>query len=394
YLYERDGRLVRQITRGDWDVTTVIGVDTVSSVLYYAAASESPMGRAILATDLDDAGRARLVSGGRGMRSASFSPDFRFFLETSSTVSEPPTIALRDRAGAVIRVIEDNRRLQERLDQLELREPEFLTVRAGDGTILNAVIMKPRDFDPGREYPLLVYVYGGPGSQTVRDGWGGERYLWHQLLVQNGVLVASVDNRGTGARGREFKQQVYLRLGQLEAADQLAAVRQFAEYAFIDPSRIGIWGWSYGGYLSLMTTLLSDGEIAAAVAVAPVTHWKFYDTAYTERFMRTPLDNPDGYRLGAPLTYADRLGSPLLIVHGTGDDNVHPQHTTEMTRALIDAGRPFEMQLYPNRTHSIRGGGARVHLFERITDFVMDNLLPAATDEPGPPRLDTGLFQD
>ncbi len=394
YLYDRDGRLVRQVTRGNWDVTGLVGVDTVSSVLYFVAASESPMARSIQSADLDDPGQTRLLAGGRGMRSASFSPDYGLFIETSSTVSGPPRIALRDRDGSQIRVIEDNRGLRAQLDRLELREPEFMTIRAADGTSLNAVIMKPRDFDPLKEYPLLLYVYGGPGSQTVRDGWGGDRYLWHQLLVQNGVLVASVDNRGTGARGRDFKQQVYLRLGQLEAADQISAARQFGGLSFVDASRIGIWGWSYGGYMALLTTLLSDGEFAAAVAVAPVTDWKFYDTAYTERFMRTPEENADGYHLGAPLTYAERLDADLLIVHGTGDDNVHPQHTMEITRAFIEAGRPFEMQLYPGRRHSISGGSTRVHLFERITGFLLETLNAEPRPEAEPLRLGTGLFRD
>lgn len=384
YLYGRDGRLRRQLTRGPWDVTSIAGVDTTASVVYYVAAVESPMTRAILSTDLDDPDDVRLLVGGRGMRSASFSPDYALFVEKASTIATPPVFTLRDTGGASVRVLEDNSELADRLARLGLREPEFIDLPGADGTRLNAWVMKPRTLDPTRAYPLLLYAYGGPGSQTVVDGWGGDRYLWHQMLVRRGLLVASVDNRGTGARGRDFEHQVYLRLGQLEAADQLAAARRLAQEPYVDARHVGVWGWSYGGYLALMTALASDGFVGAAVAVAPVTDWRFYDTAYTERFLRRPADNPEGYRLGSPVEQADRLRSDLLLVHGTGDDNVHPQHTTVLADALIEAGRPFEMALYPNRTHSISGHATRVHLFERITASLLDRLVEEPETEPIP----------
>jgi len=389
YAYGRDGRLRRQLTRGSWDVTSVAGVDTAASVVYFTASAESPMTRAVISADLDANGEARLLVGGRGMRSASFSHDFSLFLETASTVSTPPVVSLRDRSGALLRTVEDNSALAARIAALDLREPEFIDVSAADGTRLNAWIMKPRTFDPTRAYPLLLYTYGGPGSQTVTDGWGGAQYLWHQMLVGRGLLVASVDNRGTGGRGRAFTQQVYLRLGQLEAADQLAAARELGDRPWVDAGHLGIWGWSYGGYVSLMTALASEGVIRAAVSVAPVTDWKYYDTAYTERYMRTPAENPDGYRGGSAVEQAARLRSDLLIVHGTGDDNVHPQNTTAMVDALIAAGRPFDMALYPYRTHSISGDGARVHLFERITKYLVEHLSPAPT--PSAPSLPARL---
>lgn len=389
YLYGRDGRLRRQLTRGSWDVTSVAGVDTAASVVYFTASAESPMTRAVMSADLDAEEEPRLLVGGRGMRTASFSADFSLFLETASTISAPPIVSLRDRSGALLRTVEDNSTLAARIAALDLREPEFIDVKAADGTRLNAWIMKPRSFDPTRAYPLLLYVYGGPGSQTVIDGWGGAQYLWHQLLVGRGVLVASVDNRGTGGRGRDFTHQVYLRLGQLEAADQVAAARQLGDEPWVDAGHVGIWGWSYGGYLSLMTALASDGAIRAAVSVAPVTDWKYYDTAYTERYMRTPVENPDGYRQGSAVEQAGRLRSDLLIVHGTGDDNVHPQNTTAMVNALVDAGRPFDMAFYPYRTHSMSGDGTRVHLFERITNYLVEHLSPAPT--PAAPSLPARL---
>lgn len=396
YVYGRDGELRRQLTSGAWAVMSVEGVDTTSAVVYFVAAAESPMTRAVMASDLDGTNQTRLLVGGRGMRSVSFSPDFSRFIETASTISTPPVVTLRERSGDAIRVIDDNAELLERLDRLRLREPEFTDLRAADGTRLNAWIMKPRSFDPSRAYPLLMYTYGGPGSQTVVDGWGGERYLWHQMLVERGVLVASVDNRGTGARGRAYERQIYRRLGQLEAADQLAAARQLADLAYVDPEHVGIWGWSYGGYLALMTALSSNGFIIAAVAVAPVTDWMYYDTAYTERFMQKPEENPEGYRLAAPARMADQLRSDLLIVHGTGDDNVHPQHTTVMIDALIAAGRPFDMALYPNRTHSLSGGNTRVHLFDRISRYLLERLAtePATEAVQLPDRVGASLFLD
>ena len=223
--------------------------------------------------------------------------------------------------------------------------------------MLNAWIMKPRDFDPGKTYPLLLYVYGGPGSQTVRDSWGGTRYLWHQMLVRDGILVASVDNRGTGARGREFEKQVYLRLGQLETADQLAAIRQLGDLPYVDASRIGIWGWSYGGYMALMTSLLGGSQVAAAIAGAPVTSWELYDTIYTERFMRTPQENPEGYSIGAPLSHAEGLEGELLIIHGTADDNVHPAEHPQDDRRAREGGEAIRHEAVPGSTS--RRPGAR-----------------------------------
>ena len=398
YLYGRDGQLRRRLTRGEWDVTSMAGVDTTAAVVYFTAAAESPMTRAVLSADLDGSGEARILVGGRGMRSISFAPDYSVFVEKASTIASPPVFTLRRRTGEPVRELEGNAALAARLAELDLREPEFIDLPAADGSRLNAWIMKPRSFDPSRAYPLLLYAYGGPGSQTVVDGWSGDRYLWHQMLVDHGILVASVDNRGTGGRGRAFTEQVYLRLGQLESADQLAAARELGGRPYIDGEHIGIWGWSYGGYLALMTAIRSSGEIAAAVAVAPVTDWKYYDTAYTERFMRTPADNPDGYRRGAPVRQAAALRSDLLLVHGTGDDNVHPQHTTAMVDALVEAGRPFDLALYPNRTHSLSGAKTRVHLFEHITRFLDSRLLagpaPVVPAGPVPARLGMGPLSD
>ena len=384
YLYDRSGRMVRQLTRGNWDVTALHGVDEAGGQIFFTAASESPTTRSVYRAPLEGGDMTR-IAGGRGTHSARFSPDFSFFTDTYSSIGTPPVTRLRRVAdGSEVRVLADNAELAGKLEGLDLREPEFFTVQGDDGSMLNAWIIKPRDFDPGKTYPLLLYVYGGPGSQTVRDSWGGTRYLWHQMLVRDGILVASVDNRGTGARGREFEKQVYLRLGQLETADQLAAIRQLGDLPYVDASRIGIWGWSYGGYMALMTSLLGGNHVAAAIAGAPVTSWELYDTIYTERFMRTPQENPEGYSIGAPLTHAEGLEGELLIIHGTADDNVHPQNTLKMVSELEQAGKQFDMRLYPGQRHGVRGRVLSVNLYEMMTAFLHRTLLETAPQPAAP----------
>ncbi len=386
YLYERDGTLVRQLTSGEWEVSSFFGVDQATGRVYFSAPYESPLTRAILTVGLEG-GEAQVLAGGRGWHSASFSPDFTRAIQSHSTADTPPITTLQevgDDGLAEVRKLADNGELTARLTALGLGTTEFMTVAAADGTPLHAYMIKPADFDPTREYGLLMYVYGGPGSGTVADRWGGSRSLWFHYLAQRGILVASVDNRGTGARGRDFKKQTYLKLGQLETADQLAAARQFGSQPYVDAGRIGIWGWSYGGYMALMATLLNEGEIAAAVSVAPVTHWGLYDSIYTERFMRTPGENPEGYELGSPLTHAERLNAELLIIHGTGDDNVHSQNTLQMIERLEEADRQFDMRFYPNKRHGISGDGTRVNLHRLITGFVLEHLGPDAADRSEP----------
>lgn len=378
YLYGRDGSLVRQLTAGEWDVSSVEGIDGRRGRVYFTAAWESPMTRALLSARLDGSEPDLILGGNGGWHSIQMSPSTEFFIDRFSTITTPTTTSLYRSNGDEVRVLADNAELKSKVAALALPEPEFITVRAADGTTLNGFMIKPTDFDPSRQYALLLYVYGGPGSQTVVDRWGGTRYLWHQLLAEDGILVASVDNRGTGARGREFEKVTYLNLGRHETADQLEAARQLGELSFVDEGRVGIWGWSYGGYLTLMATLRGDGAIRAGVAVAPVTAWELYDTIYTERFMRTPQENADGYEQAAPLNYAEELDdrSALLIVHGTGDDNVHPQNTMRMVQALEEANKQFDLRLYPNKTHSIAGGVTRLNLFTLITDFLRTELAP------------------
>jgi len=273
-----------------------------------------------------------------------------------------------------LRTVVDNAPLKTRVAALSRGLHEFTQLDVGGGLKLNAWIMKPPGFDPAQRYPVLMFVYGGPGSQTVVDGWGGNQYLWHVLLTQKGYVVASVDNRGTGARGRAFRKVVYGQLGVIETADQAAAAQALGRLSYIDPARVGMWGWSYGGFMSLNSIFQHPEVFKAAIAVAPVTHWKYYDTIYTERYMGLPQTNGAGYDKGSPITYARGLRGNLLIVHGSGDDNVHYQNTEVLVDTLVAAQRPFQLMVYPNRTHGIFGGGSTEHLYALLTRYIEKNL--------------------
>jgi dipeptidyl-peptidase-4 len=307
------------------------------------------------------------------------SADRRYFVDTHSSASSPSVVTLRSSTGDRVKTLEANEELIELLESYAFPVPEFMTIAGADGTALNAYLIKPRAFDPKRTYPLLLYVYGGPGSQTVVDAWGGSRQLWHAYLAdQLGIIVASVDNRGTGARGKAFKSVTYKHLGQIEAEDHIAAAKYLGALPYVDAERLGIWGWSYGGYMTLMSMLYADGPATfrLGVSVAPVTDWRLYDTIYTERYMSTPQRNEAGYREGSPQTYAANLreDQKLLIVHGDFDDNVHFQNTVQMVDALQAANKQFDLMMYPGRNHGIFGGKTRLHLFTMITNYLRENL--------------------
>src|SRR3989442_481184 len=373
YLFDRAGALVRRVTRGGWDVLQVLGVDEKKQVLYFTGAIDGPLGRPLLSIGLDGKSLKRL-SAEPGSHGIEFAPTLQLYVDTYSRAGVPPVQTLRRADGKVVRTLADNASLTAKVAGLGLLRPEFLTIKTADGVELNAWIIKPKGFDPSHRYPLLMTVYGGPGSQTVTDGWGGASYLWNEMLAQDGYLIASVDNRGTGARGARFKKQTYLHLGRYESADQIAAARWFATQPYVDPDRIGIWGWSYGGYMSSLSMFRGAGVFKAALAVAPVTDWRLYDTIYTERYMRTPLENPTGYAEGAPLAYADSLKGHFLLVHGTGDDNVHFQNSIRLVERLEAANKQFGMRIYPNKTHAIAGGNTRENLYGLFTVWLKRNL--------------------
>ena len=381
YLYETDGDFVRQLTAGPYDVTNFHGVDEARAALYVTTTAESPLQRHLYRVPLEDGAPQRLTDA-PGWHSVDLSRDFDYFVDTYSTATTPPTTTLYRTSGDRLATLVDNEELKERLAAYGLPAPEFMTVPAADGTELNAYLVKPRDFDPSREYPLLVHTYGGPGSQEVVDRWAGTERLWHHYLAETyGVLVAGVDNRGTGGRGKAFKTLTQNRLGILEAEDQIAAAQRLGALDFVDEDRMGIWGWSYGGYLSLLAMTYGEGPgtFAAGAAVAPVTSWRQYDTIYTERYLSTPQKNPAGYDLGSPTTYAENLrpDQDLLIVHGDADDNVHVQNTMVMVDALQAAGKQFDLMIYPGRNHGIYGGATRLHLYTLLTQFFAENLAGA-----------------
>jgi dipeptidyl-peptidase-4 len=371
YLYGMDGKLVRQLTQGRWDVERLNGVDESSGMVYFTAGIVSPLGREVYAVGLDGKGFKRLTKED-GSNSANFAPDFSVFLHTFTDVNTPSKVSLRKNDGTLVRVVDDG--TIGALAEYAISPQTFFTFKTSDGLELNGWMIKPADFDPAKKYPVLMSVYGGPGSQTVRNSWGGQNFLWYQLLAQKGYIVASIDNRGTGARGKEFESVTYKHLGKWETNDQIEGAKYLSTLPFVDGSRIGIWGWSYGGYMTLMSVLMGADVFKTGVSVAPVTHWKFYDSIYTERYMLTPQENPEGYEESAPLTHAANLKGNLLEIHGTADDNVHWQNTVSMVNAFNQAGKQFETAFYPGGLHGIGTGKLRAQLFTRITNFILDKL--------------------
>ncbi|HCS21631.1 MAG TPA: S9 family peptidase, partial [Bacteroidetes bacterium] len=314
------------------------------------------------------------LSDQKGWNSASFTKGFRYFLHSFSNATTPTTFTLRKADGKLVRLLQENFMLKQTLKETKLGTIEFNTLTTDSGVTLHYSMIKPADFDPNKKYPVLFYVYGGPGSQTVKDQWGGSYYLWFNYLAQEGYIVVSVDNRGTGARGEEFKKCTYLQLGKYEIEDQIAAARTLGRLSYIDETRMGIWGWSYGGYMSSLGISKGNDVFRCAVAVAPVTNWRFYDNIYTERFMRTPQENGENYDVNSPINHVDKIKGAYLIIHGTADDNVHFQNAVEMVDEMIKKNVAFDSEYYPNKNHGIGGGVTRLHLFRRISNFLFINL--------------------
>lgn len=374
YLYDMEGNLVRQLTRGEWEVTNFYGVDEANGVVFYQATDGDPLRRSIHSLTLDGQTDTVLRRKG-GWHNASFSGNYDYFVDGFSTANTPPVYTLVDRNGLEKRVIEDNAHLRILQETHGVQPLEFFSFTTSEDVELNGYMIKPADFDETKKYPVLMYLYGGPGSQEATDSWKGQNYWWFQMLAQQGYLIACVDNRGTGGRGELFKKMTYLEMGHYETIDQIEAAKKLGSLSFVDPNRIGIFGWSYGGFMSSLCLFKGNDVFKAAIAVAPVTHWKWYDTIYTERYMRTPAENPEGYENNSPVLFADRLKGNYLLVHGTGDDNVHFQNTEEMTNALIKANKQFDTYFYPNRNHGISGGPTRLHLYTKMTSFLNEKLM-------------------
>ena len=373
YHIDDEGEVIRQITSGQWEVTEFYGIDEKEEVLYYQAAEESPMQRHVYRIDLDGENKQQL-SPNDGWNTAKFSAGFQYFILTHSTSAQPPYETLRDNEGKELRVINPNDGLKQRLAKHRISPREFFSFTTDEGVNLNGWMIKPQDFDPNKKYPLLMFVYGGPGSQTVTDRYDAFNFMWYQTLADQGYVIASVDNRGTGARGRDFRTGTYRQLGKIETEDQISAAQYLGDMAFIDPARIGIWGWSYGGYMSSLALFKGNETFKTAIAVAPVTNWRFYDNIYTERYMALPQDNGAGYDDNSPINHVDKLQGNYLLVHGSADDNVHFQNTMRMVKALVEANKQFDLFVYPDKAHGIAGGTTRLHLYQKMTDFITENL--------------------
>ncbi len=373
YLYNISGKKETPITSGKWEVIDFLGLNESKQTVYYTAAQESPLEKAVYSIRTNGRNKKKL-SNNNGYNSAVFSLTYDYYIQTFSDANTPPQVTLRNAAGKEIRVLEDNERMRAALEKYDLQPREFFTITTERGDELNAWIIKPADFDEAKQYPVIFHVYGGPGSNTVRNAWGGHDYLWQNLMVQEGYLVVSVDPRGTMFRGTEFGHSTYLQLGKLETEDMISAAKYMGDQSYVDKDRIGIMGWSYGGYLSSLCMTKGAEYFTAGIAIAPVTNWRYYDTIYTERFMRTPQENADGYDQNSPINHVDLMEGNYLLVHGSADDNVHYQNTMEMIEALVKADKQFELFIYPDKNHGIYGGNTRNHLFSKLTDFLKTNL--------------------
>ena len=371
YIYSNTGALQKQLTKGSFDVTSLLAVDAETGVVFYEAADESPLQRNIFKTTIDKVVTTKLSSSS-GYNFATFSNNGKYYTNNWSNTVTPSLITMHNSNGKLLRTLQDNESVKQKVVQANFPVKEFITVPAADGTTqLNGWMIKPSLFDASKKYPVVMIQYSGPDSQQVLDRFGVD---WYYALAEQGYIIASVDGRGTGARGEAFRKQTYLNLGIIESDDQVAAAKYFGTLPYIDGSRVGIWGWSYGGYNVLMSMSRGNGAFKAGVAIAPVTDWRFYDTVYTERFMRTPQQNAVGYDNGSAIKLADKLQGNLLLIHGTADDNVHVQNSAEYTRALIQADKHFDMFVFPDKNHFINGGNSRKYLYNKVIDFYKKNL--------------------
>ena len=384
YLYMMDGTPVKQLTSGDWEVTQVYGFD--GKEVYFQAAKNSSVERQIYAVNLK--GEMRTLINKVGVNNARFSSNFKYLININSTVDQPYQYVLFDNKGKQVRVLEDNHEFAERMKEYNLAKKELVTITdpafvLPDGTQLEMETWRilPPDFDPNKKYPVLIYVYGGPGHQTVMNSWNHSDYDWMQILAQNGIICVSINNRGGGARGQEFKKMTYQQLGKYETEDMITLAKYMASQPYVNPEKIAIYGWSYGGFMATSGITKGADYISTAVAVAPVTNWRYYDNVYTERFMRTPQENPSGYDDNSPINFVENLKGNYLLCHGSGDDNVHYQNAMELIKALVSEGKQFDLMVYPDKNHGIYGNyeqeglEVRMHLYEKINNFLFENLL-------------------
>ena len=373
YRYDKNGNLINQVTKGNWEVTKMYAYNSDLKEIYYQSVDGSSIERGIFAIKINGKGK-RILQPTNGTNGANFSKKGSYYIHSYSDEKTPPKYALyQTRKNKLISEILNNQNLCKRLESYNLSNKEFSILNV-NGLNFNMWMIKPDNFDPKKKYPLLMFQYSGPGSQQVSNRWGDSRTIWHKDLANKGYIIACVDGRGTGFKGAEFKKSTYLNLVKYESIDQIEAAKSLGSLSYIDESRIGIWGWSFGGHMAAQCLLTGKEVFSMAIAVAPVTNWRFYDTIYTERFMRTPQENPDGYDLNSPLNYADKLEGKFLIIHGSADDNVHVQNTMRLVEELIQEDKQFEWMIYPDKNHGIFGGNTRRHLYTKMTNFITENL--------------------
>ena len=373
YLVNLENGQSQQVTTGNWEVTKYHGMNQDDNKVFYTSNEEGTINKSLYCINLDGSEKTKL-SEDLGTHSSTFSNGMKYYSNTYSTADTPPYISLHNHTGKEIRVLEDNADLSTKMEEFDLTKKEFFSFTTSEDVNLNGWMIKPSDFDPNKRYPVFMYLYGGPGSQQVVNSWGWFNYFWYQHLAQKGYIVACVDNRGTGGRGAEFKKMTYLQLGKYETIDQIEANRYLAKLPYVDKKRIGIQGWSYGGYMSSLAITKGADVFKTAIAVAPVTNWRYYDNIYTERYMRTPQENASGYDDNSPINHVDSLKGNYLLIHGTADDNVHVQNTYEMVSALVKANKQFDLFVYPDKNHGIYGGNTRLHLYKLMTDYILENL--------------------
>ncbi len=373
YHYDKEGKLKNQVTSGAWEVTSYYGYDKKTDRVFYQSTENGSINRGVYSIKLNGKGKQAL-SVVKGTNSADFSTDFTYYINNFSDAETPYVFTLHNaKNGKLLRTIKDNSVLKNQLSQYKISTKEFITIPV-NGEELNAYLIKPKDFDPSNKYPLFMTQYSGPGSQSVANSWGGANDYWFQMLAQDDIIIACVDPRGTGFKGRDFKKMTQNELGKYEVQDQIAAAQYFGNKDFIDASRMGIWGWSYGGFMAANSLFQGADTFEMAIAVAPVTSWRFYDTVYTERYMGTPQENASGYDENSPLSHVNELTGKFLLVHGSADDNVHVQNSMQLIEALVQANKQFDWAIYPDKNHGIYGGNTRLHLFTKMTNFIKENL--------------------
>lgn len=379
YLYDLKGNQLAQLTSGNWDVTRVYGYDAKRKVVFYQSAEKSPLQRQIYSVNLN--GKRKCIVSTDGTNEAEFSTDYTYFINTNTAANRPHNYSVYQYDGKKVRTLVDNAAFAKKMEGFNLSKKEFFQISGeqfavdGKAATLDCYRILPPDFDANKKYPVLLHIYGGPGHQTVTDDWGWSDYFWEEMLAEKGIIVVSINNRGSGAQGQEFKKMTYLQLGKYETEDMINFAKYLGNLPYVDSNRIAVFGWSYGGFMATSCIAKGADVFSTAVAVAPVTNWRYYDNIYTERYMRTPQENADGYDQNSPINHVEKIKGNYLLVHGSADDNVHFQNSMELVTALIKANVQFDMMVYPNKNHSIYGGNTRYHLFTKITNFLEEHLL-------------------